>query len=186
MIFVILVVFTNKWNQNFNHWEFLEIIWRVLPAIVLIFLGLPAIKILYQLETFSFYPGITLKIIGHQWYWNYSFSEFLTEIEAFPLGISKWLRLGETKISLRLPLNVNIRAVVRSQDVLHSWAIPSLSLKIDACPGRLNFFIMMITKPGMYVGQCRELCGTYHSFIPIYLETSTMPLFLEWLKIKTE
>lgn len=181
---IIYMCFISSIEHKVYHWRFLEILWRFLPGIVLIFLGFPAIKLLYISEAYRYSSLINLKVIGHQWYWEYTFREFKVKFEAYPIILSRLLRLGETSRTLVFPFTCSIRIIITSFDVLHSWAIPSLGVKIDACPGRLNFIILNCFKPGVFVGQCRELCGNFHHLIPIYLEVTSHNLFLEWLKAK--
>lgn len=150
---------------------------------MLIFLGIPSLKILYIIEIYNFSSYLSLKVLGHQWYWEYRFSEFILTLIRYPKKISRLVRIGESTL-LCLPIKCKIRVLISSFDVIHSWSLPSIGLKIDACPGRLNFFIIIIVQPSKHVGQCRELCGSYHSWIPIFLEVTTLNLFFEWIKIQ--
>jgi len=183
IVLVFLVIrFNNKlWSQKLNHWRILEFIWTLLPVFVLMFLGYPSLKILYFTEAFNYSSSLSLKIIGHQWYWEYDFPEFIINLMRYPKIEAKNFRLAEREV-LILPFNCNIRRMVTSQDVLHSWTLPSIGLKIDACPGRLNFFIIISKFPGAFIGQCSELCGVYHSWIPIFVEFNSFLLFHEWIK----
>lgn len=164
----------------------LETVWTILPAVVLVFLGIPRLKLLYWLELNTFF-NITLKVTGLQWYWKYCYSNFnnLT-IDAF-LKTRENLtngefRLLETDNRLILPLS-NVRVVVGSEDVIHSWAIPSLGVKIDANSGRLNSLQMRLKSVGLFFGQCSEICGSNHRFIPIRLEVTLLNQFSSWLKL---
>jgi len=183
VIIIIFVRFFNlNWNQNFCNWLTLELVWTLAPIIVLLFLGFPSLKILYFREVHRFSSILTLKIIGHQWYWEYNFPEYIVNLIRYPKILRNFIRRGE-RTTLVIPFNTKIRTLISASDVIHSWAIPSLGFKIDACPGRLNFFIIIVTRPGKHIGQCRELCGNYHSWIPIYVEFSSSRIFFEWISI---
>nr|YP_913152.1 cytochrome c oxidase subunit II [Romanomermis culicivorax]ABL11579.1 cytochrome c oxidase subunit II [Romanomermis culicivorax] len=179
--FMISMSLNKSWTQSMGHWFALELIWTISPVLILLFLGLPSLKMLYFSEIYNFSSYLSLKVMGHQWYWEYSFPEFNTNILSFPKVLSELIRFGES-ILLVLPFNFKIRAIISSSDVIHSWALPSMSFKMDAIPGRLNFYMMMFMMPGKFIGQCSELCGTYHSWMPIYIETTSISLFFEWMK----
>lgn len=172
----------NKWFQNLKHWIFLELIWTITPVLILLLLGLPSIKILYRRELSNFSRSINIKVIGHQWYWEYSFPEFMVSFNSYPKMLINIFRLGERDV-LIVPFKRRIRILLSSEDVIHAWAIPSANLKIDATPGRLNFMNLYFYLGGKHIGQCSELCGNYHSWIPIYLEVTSSGLFREWLKV---
>lgn len=184
VIRVLLIIFNlwiNWWNQNFTHWIFIEFVWTLRPVIILIILGIPSIKMLYIIEFQNFCSRLNLKIVGHQWFWEYSFPEFNICLNRYPKISSDLFRLGERDLIV-LPYKTSIRLLVTSRDVIHSWTVPSLGLKIDANPGRLNFIRIFALSRGKYIGQCSELCGAYHSWIPIYLETTTNLMFSNFLK----
>lgn len=180
---------------------FLEFIWTLVPAIFLLFLVFPTIVLIYALDELCG-AIFTFKILGHQWYWSYEFGDFLkngifiynvvgdivnnntllTE-EINPLIFDSrilleselykgHLRLLEVDNRLFLPKDIHIRALITSTDVLHSWTIPSFGVKIDACPGRLNQVSIYIQRCGVFYGQCSEICGINHAFIPICVEVS--------------
>lgn len=183
-LYLIGFCFINShWIQTINHWTRLELIWTIFPAIILGFLGIPRLKILYFIEIFNFSRHLTVKVMGQQWYWDYSFPEFIVNLSSYPKALSSLFRIGERSF-LCIPINCKIRILISSQDVLHSWSLPSIGLKIDACPGRLNFFTIIVARPGKHVGQCRELCGNYHSWIPIFLEATSIRLFFDWMKLQ--
>lgn len=187
---------------NFRHCSFIEIIWTVVPAIILYILLLPSLSLLYTLDDFK-RPDITLRVIGHQWYWSYdlhSFSSliydsnesFLELPNLFDSSLSEnpenvyhsfnndFYRLLEVDNRLILPTYTKIRLLVTSSDVLHSWTIPSFGVKIDACPGRINQVVFEIYKEGIFYGQCSELCGVGHGFMPIVIESCSYTEFLFW------
>lgn len=153
---------------------------------ILIFLGWPRIQLLYNLENSSSENNLTLKVIGHQWYWTYNYRNFENfEFDSFIVlenELNKGgFRLLEVDNNVILPFNNFIRILVISADVLHSWALPSLGLKLDANPGRLNQTFIYSLYPGSFYGQCSELCGVNHRFIPINVEFVNLTLFKNWL-----
>lgn len=162
----------------------IEIIWTILPAIILIIIALPSLRILYITDEFI-KPYLTLKAIGHQWYWSYEYSDY--EDLAFDSYIipTYFLEPGEFRLlevdnRTTLPIEADIRILVSSHDVLHSWAVPSLGVKTDAIPGRLNQIILASIRPGLFYGQCSEICGSNHSFMPIVLEFIYFQDFEVW------
>ena len=161
-----------------------ETIWTILPAIILILIALPSLRILYIIDEIN-NPSVTIKTMGHQWYWSYEYTDYedLTFdsyiIPTHELSPGQ-LRLLEVDNRVILPAELTIRILISSEDVLHSWAIPSLGLKTDAIPGRLNQTTLLCTRPGLYYGQCSEICGSNHSFIPIVLEIVPLKFFEKW------
>uniref|UniRef100_UPI0031F3A099 cytochrome c oxidase subunit II n=1 Tax=Loxocephala sichuanensis TaxID=3080980 RepID=UPI0031F3A099 len=163
--------------------QIMETTWTILPAIMLIMIALPSIKILYLMEELI-NPIITIKVIGHQWYWSYEYSDKKKiELESFMTNKKKKniFRLLDVDNRMILPFMSQTRMIITSSDVIHSWTIPSLGMKMDATPGRLNQTSIMTKKPGMFFGQCSEICGTNHSFMPITMESINMKKFIEWM-----
>jgi len=163
----------------------LEFFWTIFPVVILFFIGIPRIMILYQ-NSVDFLRDITIKVTGHQWYWRYDYSDFSNvEFDSFIVPTRELsfgdFRLLEVDNRVVVPGNQFLRFVVTSGDVLHSWALPRIGLKVDACPGRLNFIFFKPTHFGIFFGQCREICGSNHSFIPICLERTSPTLFSSWL-----
>lgn len=161
-----------------------ETIWTILPAIILIIIALPSLRILYIMDEIN-NPYLTVKTMGHQWYWSYEYTDYedLTfDSYIIPTQDLKpgELRLLEVDNRVVLPIELTIRMLISSEDVLHSWAVPSLGLKTDAIPGRLNQTTLLSTRPGLYYGQCSEICGSNHSFIPIVLELVPLKYFEKW------
>lgn len=161
-----------------------------MPAMLLIIIAIPSLKILYLIEEIN-KPIITLKAIGHQWYWRYEYSDFKKiEFESFIKKINEInndeYRLLEVDNRIVLPYNTKSRILVTSYDVIHSWTIPSLGIKIDGSPGRINQGRIIITRPGVFYGQCSEICGANHSFIPIVIESVNIKAFIRWIKIFEE
>nr|WMQ72214.1 cytochrome oxidase subunit II [Okanagana rubrobasalis] len=166
--------------------QLIEFIWTLLPAMTLIFIALPSLRLLYLLDEVN-NPLLTIKIVGHQWYWSYEYSDFLNvEFDSYMKSMNNLdkneFRLIEVDNRMILPFNTQIRLMITSTDVLHSWAMPSLGIKVDAVPGRLNQASIMINRPGLIYGQCSEICGSNHSFMPIVIESINNKMFLNWLK----
>ena len=183
----------------------LEFIWTLFPSIVLLLLAIPSFGLLFSVEKVSA-PELTVKVIGHQWYWEYQYMDFINFkekmlidsklhifknkiednyiIESYMINdedLSKGqFRLLEVDKKLYLPINTSIRLLITSDDVLHSWAVPSLGIKVDACPGRINEIIIKIRDIGIYYGQCSELCGWYHGFMPIVIQSLEIKDFKQW------
>ena len=181
---IIMFIHTKKTNFQIAENHNLEIIWTFLPGIILIIIAFPSLQLLYISEENEISP-INLKIIGHQWYWSYEYSNFKDlEFDSFIIRDinNNTLRLLETDNILTLPEKIYSQLFVSSTDVLHSWTIPSLGVKIDSTPGRLNIVNMFRNKRGNYFGQCSEICGANHSFIPISLNIIPFNIFKTWLK----
>nr|AMW68088.1 cytochrome c oxidase subunit II [Mucroberotha vesicaria] len=185
--YLMVTLFFNKFTNRFLlEGQTIEIIWTILPAITLIFIALPSLRLLYLLDEID-NPSITLKTIGHQWYWSYEYSDFLNvEFDSYMIPTNELemngFRLLDVDNRTMLPMNTQIRILVTAADVLHSWAVPSLGVKIDATPGRLNQTSFFITRPGLFYGQCSEICGANHSFMPIVIESIPMNNFINWIK----
>nr|YP_010996520.1 cytochrome c oxidase subunit II [Sophonia fuscomarginata]WPC85262.1 cytochrome c oxidase subunit II [Sophonia fuscomarginata] len=183
MIFFMLM--NNLTNRFLLEGQMIELLWTLLPAVMLIFIALPSLRILYMLEEIN-NPLITIKAIGHQWYWSYEYSDFKKiEFDSYMKPVSDLesneMRLLDSDNMLVLPFNIKSRILMTSSDVIHSWTIPSLGLKVDASPGRLNQGCVNLLRPGIFFGQCSEICGLNHSFMPIMLYSINMSQFLNWL-----
>nr|CBL58257.1 cytochrome c oxidase subunit 2 [Micropsectra sp. To350] len=183
--YLMMALFFNQLNNRFLlHGQTIEVIWTILPAIVLLFIALPSLRILYLLDEIN-NPSITLKTIGHQWYWSYEYSDFNNiEFDSYMSSSNNLnsFRLLDVDNRIILPINNQIRILVTATDVLHSWTIPSLGVKIDANPGRLNQTNFFINRPGLYFGQCSEICGANHSFMPIVIESVPSNFFVKWIE----
>jgi cytochrome c oxidase subunit 2 len=179
---IILNKFTNRYLIEAQH---IETIWTILPAIILLFLALPSLRLLYLTDEIR-NPSITLKAIGHQWYWRYEYTDFLDlEIDSYiiptrDLSIGEF-RLLEVDNRVVLPIQIEIRVLVTAADVIHAWTVPALGVKVDAVPGRLNQLGFTINQPGVFYGQCSEICGANHSFIPISIESVNTATFTNWV-----
>nr|QNE85637.1 cytochrome c oxidase subunit II [Platypalpus longicornis] len=180
-----MLFFNNYTNRYLLHGQTIEIIWTILPAIVLLFIALPSLRLLYLLDEIN-EPIITLKTIGHQWYWSYEYSDFMNiEFDSFMIPTSDLtndgFRLLDVDNRVILPMNSQIRILVSAADVIHSWTVPALGVKVDATPGRLNQTNFMINRPGLFFGQCSEICGANHSFMPIVIESIPVNYFIKWI-----
>lgn len=182
--FILNILYNKLSNRFWLNNQILETIWTILPIIILIFIALPSLRLLYLLDE-NFEPSLTIKIIGHQWYWSYEYSDFNINFDSFIIPQNSieinTFRLLDVDNRLIIPFNINTRFLISSIDVIHSWTIPSLGIKIDAIPGRLNHIFSFINRPGLFFGQCSEICGANHSFIPICLESTNIKNFLSWI-----
>nr|YP_009443863.1 cytochrome c oxidase subunit II [Amphigerontia montivaga]ATU07084.1 cytochrome c oxidase subunit II [Amphigerontia montivaga] len=182
---MVAMIYNKITNRFLLESQTVEMVWTIIPGIILVFIALPSLRILYLLdETIS--PSLTLKTIGHQWYWSYEYSDFLNvEFDSYMIppadNTTSEFRLLEVNNRIVLPFNTQTRILVTAADVLHSWAMPSLGVKVDANPGRINQTSFMINYPGLFYGQCSEICGSVHSFMPIVLESTTKNSFINWL-----
>ncbi len=194
------VMLSIMWNFNksqnklvyryLNHGTLIELIWTVGPALVLVAIAFPSFKLLYLMDE-VIDPAMTVKVTGHQWYWEYEYADFLNdENEAINFdsymkdetSLEKGeLRLLEVDNPVVLPVDTHIRFIITGADVLHSWAVPSLGIKVDACPGRLNQASVIIERTGHFYGQCSEICGVLHSSMPIKVEAVEVEKFFSWL-----
>lgn len=187
ILFIIFTIINNNLiNRFLLQGHLIELIWTITPIIILILIAIPSIKILYLTDEI-FNNKITIKSVGHQWYWSYEYSDFLNiEFDSFIIPSNQLnpneFRLLDTDNRCILPFNYPIRILTTSIDVIHSWTVPSLGIKIDSTPGRLNQSLLYIYRPGLYFGQCSEICGTNHRFIPIVIESTNFSYFKNWLK----
>ena len=192
-IFVLLLIIyvvirfrksVNPHPSKRTHNALIEVLWTGIPVIILIAMAIPSFKLLYQQDVIP-EADMTVKVIGHQWYWEYqypehfdiSFESYMTPDEDLKQGDVRLLTVDN---KLVLPTKKNIHVLITAGDVLHSFAMPSLGVKKDAVPGRLNETWMNIEKPGIYRGQCSELCGTGHGYMPIVIEALSEEEFLAW------
>nr|YP_009000453.1 cytochrome c oxidase subunit II [Ornithodoros rostratus]AHF21667.1 cytochrome oxidase c subunit 2 [Ornithodoros rostratus] len=185
-LYMIINIISNLFSSRFlMEGQEIETLWTIIPAVILIYIALPSLRLLYLMEE-SFFPSMTTKVIGHQWYWSYEFPDFNVEFDSFmiPTNILKEneFRLLDVDNRIIIPFNTNMRLLITSADVIHSWTIPSLGVKMDAVPGRLNQISTLANRPGIYYGQCSEICGANHSFMPISMEITSLSNFLNWIK----
>lgn len=172
------------------HGATLEVVWTIFPAFILVLIAFPSFVLLY-LSDDVVNPAMTIKAIGNQWYWVYEYSDFINdsgetiELESYVLP-DDLLEVGQLRLldvdnRVVCPVDTHIRFIVTSNDVIHDLAIPSLGIKVDGTPGRLNQVSTIIQREGVYYGQCSELCGANHYAMPIVIEAVSLPNFLEWL-----
>nr|UPL65444.1 cytochrome c oxidase subunit II [Geocoris pallidipennis] len=184
--YIMMMTMNNKLiNRFLLEGQTIELIWTMMPAVTLIFIALPSLHLLYLMDEIN-KPMVTLKVIGHQWYWSYEYSDFNNiEFDSYMKPTmeinNEELRLLEVDNRVVLPMNTQIRVLVTAADVLHSWAVPSLGVKVDATPGRLNQTSFLIKRPGIMYGQCSEICGANHSFMPIVIESIPTSNFIKWI-----
>jgi len=185
---------------DFTHDSLLEIAWTAFPTVILIGIAFPSFALLYALDDLID-PTLTLKIIGHQWYWSYEYggslvNSTLNTLKDVNMQFDSYMlpeadlelgrfRLLEVDNRIKLPIKTHIRLMITSADVLHSWAMPSFGVKVDACPGRLSQASVFIKRCGVYYGQCSELCGVNHGFMPIVVEAIPTRKFINWLILKS-
>jgi cytochrome c oxidase subunit 2 len=179
------------YSTGFNHHTPIEIGWTIAPALILMLIAVPSFALLYSIEEFI-EPSLTVKCTGHQWYWCYEYSNckntdladyingfkfesYMAPTEDLSVGM---LRLLEVDQRLSIPVESHVQITVTAADVLHSWAVPSLGIKVDACPGRLNQTSIFIKRPGVFYGQCSEICGINHGFMPIVVNGVDIKEFL--------
>jgi cytochrome c oxidase subunit 2 len=172
---------------KFAHASILEIVWTIIPALILLYIAGPSFTLLYALDECSS-RILVVRIIGHQWYWTY---EIPTDNAANYLSFDSYLvntndlirgrfRLLEVDNRLFLPVNTHISLVITSADVIHSWTVPSFGIKLDACPGRLAHVTLYFQREGIFYGQCSEICGTGHGFMPIVVRVVSDDKWQYW------
>lgn len=172
--FLGFVLFSKIFSSRIVADHLVERVWTILPIVVLIFLVYPSIYLLYLVDETRVEFLCTLKVIGHQWYWSYKIDGlFNLDIDSY-IDTERSVRLIDVDNRVIIPVQEHIRALITSRDVLHSWALPSLGVKIDAVPGRLNQFVFIVIIHSVIHGQCREICGVNHSFMPIVLEAVSL------------
>nr|QHD26496.1 cytochrome c oxidase subunit II [Lepidotrigona flavibasis] len=183
-LFFIVDLMTNKYlNLVLLKNHTVEIVWTIIPMLILLIICYPSLKILYFIDE-MINPYFSIKAVGHQWYWSYEYPEFNNyEINSYmmeSIELSSF-RLLETDNRLIVPFKIPMRLIVTSSDVIHSWTIQSLGIKVDAVPGRINQLNLFSIRPGLYFGQCSEICGVNHSFMPITLESTDYNNFVKWI-----
>nr|YP_010464316.1 cytochrome c oxidase subunit II [Heterotarsus carinula]UUL71693.1 cytochrome c oxidase subunit 2 [Heterotarsus carinula] len=179
-------LFFNKLTHRFLlEGQMIELIWTILPAITLIFIALPSLRLIYILDETN-NPMITIKTVGHQWYWSYEYSDFKNiEFDSYMIPTNEMknynFRLLDVDNRMVIPFTSQVRMLVSAADVIHSWTIPSLGVKVDATPGRLNQISFISTRSSLLYGQCSEICGANHSFMPIVVESISPKYFIKWI-----
>nr|ANY30382.1 cytochrome oxidase subunit 2 [Nechamandra alternifolia] len=186
LVFVLWMLLRALWHfhekknpipQRIVHGTTIEMIWTIFPSIILMFIALPSFALLYSMDEVVVDPAVTIKAVGHQWYWTYEYSDYNSSDENSLIFDSYMipeddlelgqLRLLEVDNRVVVPAKSHIRMILTSADVIHSWAVPSLGVKCDAVPGRLNQTSILVQREGVYYGQCSEICGTNHASIVV-------------------
>ena len=177
------------------HGTVIEVVWTLIPALTLVGIAIPSFALLYSVDEASD-PALTVKVIGHQWYWSYEYSDYAKEdgstiaFDSYMLPdedlVEGQLRLLEVDNRIAVPVDTHARLIVTAADVLHSWAVPSFGIKLDACPGRLNQASLFVTRPGVFYGQCSEICGVNHGFMPIAVEAMSLEDYVTWVHTQLE
>ena len=192
VLLIMIYILINKYiNINLLESQIIECIWTIIPAIILIQIAMPSLLLLYILDE-SIDRSITIKVLGHQWYWSYEYTDFWSlrkfnqiEFDSYIIHSNELesmiFRLLDVDNRTIVPYNIHIRILISSADVLHAWTVPSLGVKADAIPGRLNQVRFIRQRPGIFFGQCSEICGANHSFMPIVIEIININLFLNWI-----
>nr|YP_001054729.1 cytochrome c oxidase subunit II [Labracinus cyclophthalmus]BAF46782.1 cytochrome oxidase subunit 2 [Labracinus cyclophthalmus]BBU25868.1 cytochrome c oxidase subunit 2 [Labracinus cyclophthalmus] len=187
---IVAMVSTELTNKLILDSQEIEVIWTVLPALILILIALPSLKILYLMDEIND-PHLTIKTVGHQWYWSYEYTDYEE------LGFDSYMiptndltpgqfRLLEADHRMVIPVESPIRILVTAEDVLHSWTVPTLGVKMDAVPGRLNQVAFVASRVGIFYGQCSEICGANHSFMPVVVEAVPLEHFEYWTSAMLE
>ena len=190
--YIITTIVINSFiNKNLLENQYLEYIWTIIPALILSQIAGPSLILLYLLDE-AIEATLTIKAIGHQWYWSYEYTDFWSVLKNKTLEFDSYIIPRDSLDSSRFRLldvdnrtivryNTHVRILISSSDVLHAWTIPALGVKVDAVPGRLNQLKFICQRPGIFYGQCSEICGANHRFIPIVLEAIKAPDFLAWV-----
>jgi cytochrome c oxidase subunit 2 len=185
----------NPVPSDITHGATIEVVWTVTPSLILMVIAIPSFALIYSMDE-VIDPAVTLKVQGFQWYWVYEYSDYADK-EGNAINFESYmvaeddleegqLRLLEVDNRVVLPTNTHLRVLVTASDVLHCWAVPSLGVKIDACPGRLNQVSMFIKREGVFYGQCSEICGINHGFMPIVVEAVPVEKYVSWVAAQTE
>lgn len=188
LLVVAIVEFKGEFfsHKYIRHGTVIEIIWTVTPAFILISIAFPSFRLLYLMDE-VIDPAVTIKVVGHQWYWSYEYSDhaWSVEFDSYMVPTSD-LELGQFRLlevdnAMVVPVDTHVRLIITSADVIHSWAVPALGIKVDAIPGRLNQTSLIINREGVFFGQCSEICGVQHGFMPIAVESVNLEDYVFWL-----
>ena len=192
VLFIIVSIIWNKYiNKNLLESQIIESIWTIIPAVILIQIAMPSLLLLYMLDE-SIDAALTIKVLGHQWYWSYEYTDFWSvsgntqiEFDSYITPTSDLedniFRLLDVDNRTVVPFLVHTRILISSADVIHAWTVPAIGVKADAFPGRLNQVKFIAQRPGLFYGQCSEICGANHRFMPIVLEVVNAHSFLNWV-----
>jgi cytochrome c oxidase subunit 2 len=178
---------SNPTPSKRTHNTMIEVAWTAIPVLILVVIAIPSFKLLYYSDVVRD-PEMTVKAIGRQWYWSYEYPDhgnftfdayMIADEDIDPEAGQK--RLLETDYRVVVPIETDIRLLTTATDVIHSWAMPPLGIKTDAVPGHINEAWFRVEEPGVYYGQCSELCGAYHGFMPITIEAMAKEDFEAWV-----
>lgn len=168
-----------------SHGSLLEFVWTVVPLVLLVAIAVPSMSYLYVAEA-SLSPALRVKVVGHQWYWTYYFRDLGVQLDSYiKRSAAQFLGdsfLLETESPCVVPINTSLQFLVTREDVLHSWTLPNLGVKVDAIPGVLSSVNLVLSFPGLYLGMCREMCGALHRYMPINLEGTPIANWVLWVK----
>ena len=190
VLFLILYgVYKFRASKNPNpskttHNTFIEILWTVIPCLILVVIAIPSFKLLYKQEVIP-KADVTIKAIGYQWYWGYEYPDEKISFESVMVE-TKDLKPGQPRLlatdtKVVVPVNKVVKVLITANDVLHAWALPAFGVKKDAVPGRINETWFKAEKEGIFYGQCSELCGIKHAFMPITVEVVSQEKYNEWV-----
>ncbi len=189
LLFYVCIKFRESKNPNpskTTHNTFIEIVWTLIPCLILIVIAIPSFKLLYKQDIIP-KADVTVKAIGYQWYWGYEYPDQNIYFESLMIE-DKDLKPGQPRLlatdtEVVVPVNKIVKVLITSNDVLHAWAIPAFGVKRDAVPGRINETWFKADKEGVYYGQCSELCGIKHAFMPITVRVVSEEKYLEWIEL---
>ncbi len=176
----------NPTPSKTTHNTLIEVVWTVAPMLILIIVAVPSLRLLYFQDR-AVDAEMTIKAVGHQWYWTYEYPDHGGfEFDALMIADDEigpgQVRLLETDNRIVVPVDTSVRLLVTATDVIHAWTVPSFGVKVDAVPGRLSETWFRIEREGVYYGQCSELCGVYHGFMPIAVEAVSKEAFADWVE----
>ncbi|HEX4159182.1 MAG TPA: cytochrome c oxidase subunit II [Rhizomicrobium sp.] len=193
LVFGLLLWIAIRYNQRSNpvpgkvtHNTLLEVLWTIVPVVILVVIAIPSFKLLYY-EAEIPPADITIKAIGHQWFWSYQYPGSNFQFDSLGLSDANALKKGEPRLLgvdnvVVVPVNKVVKVVTTGADVIHSWAVPQFGVKMDAVPGRLNETWFKATAEGTYYGQCSELCGARHAYMPIEVRVVSQDAYNTWLQ----
>jgi cytochrome c oxidase subunit 2 len=174
----------NKVASTTSHNTTIEVLWTLIPCLILIVLAVPSFKLLYEQDTIP-KADVTIKAIGYQWYWGYEYPDENIGFDSYMVD-EKDLKANQPRLltvdnEIYVPVNKVVKVLITANDVLHAWALPSFGVKRDAIPGRINETWFKAEKTGTFYGQCSELCGIKHAFMPITVNVVTAEEYAVWL-----